>query len=299
MADPVSWLWIPATVIGAAAQTARNAMQRHLTATLGTMGATSVRFIYGFPFGLALLAIASLIAGRAPPMPSGEAILWIAVGGATQIAGTACQLTAMRLKAFALAVAYAKTEPILIAVFAFVALGEILSPVGLAAILVATAGVIAMSGNPLRNGVDLRATLYGIAAGAGFGVSAVCYRGGILELAEPSFFLAATTALAVALFLQAVAMIVWFAWRHPATLTRIFAERRRSAFAGLMGACASAGWFSGFALAPAALVRTLALVEVFFSMLVGRNLMAQRLTGAEAFGLALIVAGVSVLLLFG
>jgi drug/metabolite transporter (DMT)-like permease len=169
----------------------------------------------------------------------------------------------------------------------------------LAAILAATAGVIAMSGNPLRNGVDLRATLYGIAAGAGFGVSAVCYRGGILELGEASFFLAATTALAVALFLQASAMIAWFAWRDPATLARVFGAWRRSAFAGLMGACASAGWFSGFALAPAALVRTLALVEVFFSMLVGRNMMAQRLTGAEAFGLALIVAGVTTLLLFG
>ncbi|MFM7343752.1 MAG: EamA/RhaT family transporter [Tagaea sp.] len=299
MADPISWLWVPATVIGAAAQTARNAMQRHLTAELGTLGATSVRFIYGFPFGLVLLAIASLLAGAAPPLPSGEAVLWIAIGAATQIAGTAFQLSAMRLKAFALAVAYAKTEPILIVAFAFVALGEALSPAGLAAILVATAGVIAMSGNPLRNGVDGRATLYGIAAGAGFGISAVCYRGGILALDALSFFLGATTALAVALFLQAAAMIAWFAVRDRATLAKVFAAWRRSGFAGLMGACASAGWFSGFALAPAALVRTLALVEVFFSMLVGRNLMAQRLTRAEAFGLVLIVAGVAALLLFG
>ena len=43
-------------VIAAAGQTARNAMQRELTATLGTVGATHVRFLFGFPFALVFLA---------------------------------------------------------------------------------------------------------------------------------------------------------------------------------------------------------------------------------------------------
>ena len=43
-------LWAVFTLIAAAAQTARNAMQRELTATLGTVGATHVRFLFGFPF---------------------------------------------------------------------------------------------------------------------------------------------------------------------------------------------------------------------------------------------------------
>ena len=43
------------TLIAAAAQTARNAMQRELTATLGTVGATHVRFLFGFPFALLVL----------------------------------------------------------------------------------------------------------------------------------------------------------------------------------------------------------------------------------------------------
>ena len=48
--DPPSWLWILATVIAAAAQTVRNTTQRGLTKTLGTTGATNVRFLFGFPF---------------------------------------------------------------------------------------------------------------------------------------------------------------------------------------------------------------------------------------------------------
>ena len=49
-------LWAVFTLIAAAAQTARNAMQRELTATLATAGATHVRFLFGFPFALVFLA---------------------------------------------------------------------------------------------------------------------------------------------------------------------------------------------------------------------------------------------------
>jgi len=52
----LSLLWIPATLAAAGAQTARNAMQRRLTETIGTVGATQVRFLYGFPFALLFLA---------------------------------------------------------------------------------------------------------------------------------------------------------------------------------------------------------------------------------------------------
>ena len=47
-----TWLWIPASIFAAAAQAGRNAIQRSLTEQLGTLGATQVRFLYGFPFAL-------------------------------------------------------------------------------------------------------------------------------------------------------------------------------------------------------------------------------------------------------
>ena len=43
-------------MLGAAGQTARNAMQRELTPRLGALGATLVRFLFGFPFALVFLA---------------------------------------------------------------------------------------------------------------------------------------------------------------------------------------------------------------------------------------------------
>ena len=60
-------LWIPFTLLAAAGQTARNAMQRELTAALGTVGATHVRFLFGFPFALVFLAAVLAVTGVALP----------------------------------------------------------------------------------------------------------------------------------------------------------------------------------------------------------------------------------------
>ena len=63
------WLWIVFTLLAAAGQTARNAMQRELTAALGTVGATHVRFLFGFPFALIFLAGVLIATGAGPPKP--------------------------------------------------------------------------------------------------------------------------------------------------------------------------------------------------------------------------------------
>ena len=76
-------LWIFATLLAAGAQTARNAMQSSLTATLGTLGATQVRFLYGLPFAVVFLALAAAIAGTDIPAPT-----WRFFAAADYTAGT-------------------------------------------------------------------------------------------------------------------------------------------------------------------------------------------------------------------
>jgi uncharacterized membrane protein len=63
-----------------------------------------------------------------------------------------------------------------------------------------------------------------------------------------------------------------------------------------MGALASQFWFLAFALATAASVRTLALVEVLFAQAISRFVFKQAMTGREALGIVLIVIGVALLL---
>jgi len=85
--------------------------------------------------------------------------------------------------------------------------------------------------------------------------------------------------------------------RAPSVMTAILKVWRRSMFAGFMGAFASQFWFLAFALATAASVRTLALVEVLFAQLVARFAFGQRTSLREAIGMVLVIAGVVLLIL--
>ena len=86
---PISLLWIPFTLLAAAGQTARNAMQRELTATLGTVGATHVRFLFGFPFALVFLAGVLMATGLPLPRPPAVFWPWVVLGAGAQIVATA------------------------------------------------------------------------------------------------------------------------------------------------------------------------------------------------------------------
>src|SRR5262249_670191 len=123
----VHWLWVAFTLIAAASQTARNAMQRELIVTLGTLGATHVRFLFGFPF--ALLFLIGLVAGGGGALGDRGVGFWpwVLAGSVTQILATALMLAAMGHRSFVVAIAYIKTEPVQVAVFGFLFLGDALT----------------------------------------------------------------------------------------------------------------------------------------------------------------------------
>jgi drug/metabolite transporter (DMT)-like permease len=282
-------------MIAAAAQTVRNATQRDLTQKLGTVGATHIRFLFGFPFAIVFLAVA--LAVLAQPVPTTSLLFWVwAIGAAlAQIAATALMLAAMTERSFVVVYAYIKTEPVQAALFGLVFLGDHLTPVLAAAILIATVGVVVMALKP-GAAFGLRPTLLGIGAGGMFALSAVGFRGAILSLGLSSYLMAATFTLAVSLVVQAALLSIYLGVRSPDVLRSIVAAWRPSLVAGFMGALASQFWFLAFALATAASVRTLALVEVLFAQGVSRFVFKQPVLLREAVGIVLVVAGVALLL---
>jgi len=294
MAD-ASALWPVFTMIAAAAQTVRNATQRDLTQKLGTVGATHIRFLFGFPFAIVFLAVAMAV--LAQPVPTTSLLFWVwAIGAAlAQIAATALMLAAMTERSFVVVYAYIKTEPVQAALFGLVFLGDHLTPVLAAAILIATLGVVVMALKP-GAAFGLRPTLLGIAAGGMFALSAVGFRGAILSLGLSSYLMAATFTLAVSLVVQAALLSIYLGVRSPDVLRSIVAAWRPSLVAGFMGALASQFWFLAFALATAASVRTLALVEVLFAQGVSRFVFKQPVLLREGVGIVLVVAGVALLL---
>jgi drug/metabolite transporter (DMT)-like permease len=288
-------LWAIFTLIAAAAQTARNAMQRELTATLGTVGATHVRFLFGFPFALFVFLPGVMICYV---LPSPPAIFWpwVIAGAMAQIAATATMLSVMGERSFVVAYAYIKTEPVQVALFGLIFLGDHVTPLTAAAIVIATIGVIVISLKPGASQVSTRrSTVIGIVSGALFALSAIGYRGAILSLALPHFVMAATFTLAVGLVMQAALLTAYLVVREPKVLRDIAAAWKPSLFAGFMGAFASEFWFLGFAITSAANVRTLGLVEVLFALGVTHFVFKQPTTNRELGGVVLVVLGVLLL----
>ena len=298
----ISWLWVPATLVAAAAQAGRNAVQRSLTATLGTLGATQVRFLYGFPFALVFLALVLAATGEAPPAPGGRFLAFVCGGALVQILATALMLAAMRERAFVVVTAWTKTEPIQVAVFGFAVLGDPFTPGGAAGVLIATLGVVLMSFKPGVGRASLdsaRPVLLGLVSGACFAMAAVGFRGAILSLDGGSFLVRATWTLAWSLGIQACMLAAWMALFDRALLAACLKAWRSSLGGGLLGALASQGWFIGFALAAAVHVRTLGLVEVLFAQMLSRRVFAHDTTRREWAGIVLIVGGVALLMRFG
>ena len=289
-----SWLWALFTVIAAASQTVRNATQRELTTTLGTAGATHVRFLFGLPFAVLFLVAVLIASGQPLPRPPIGFWPWVLDGALAQIAATALMLAAMNDRSFVVVYAYIKTEPVQTALFGLVFLGDAVTLPMAGAILIATVGVVVMALMPGAM-LGLRATLLGLGAGSMFALSAVDYRGAILSLGLPNYLMAATFTMVVGLIVQVALLSIYLWLRDPGVVRAILQHWRPSMLAGFLGALASQFWFLAFALATAASVRTLALVEVLFAQAISTFVFRQATTPRETLGVVLIVVGVVLL----
>jgi drug/metabolite transporter (DMT)-like permease len=291
-------LWAIFTLIASVGQVLRNAQQRELTQSLGTVGATHVRFLFGVPFAGLFLLLVLAATGQPLPALNGPMLTWTVVASVAQIGATALLLAAMRERSFVVVTAYAKTEPIQVAVFGLVFLGDHVAGGVAAAIAIATAGVLLVSW-PRSSGGEAftwQPAVLGIGSGAMFAIAAIGFRGGILALDTPSFVIGATLTLALGLLIQTVLLSAYLWVFDRKALLAILRLWRPSLLAGFTGAFASQMWFLAFALESAAKVRTLALVEILFAQVVSRNLFKQTLASREALGIGLIVAGVVLLL---
>jgi drug/metabolite transporter (DMT)-like permease len=298
--DAIYWAWVPITLGAALAQTLRNAAQRHLTGDLGALGATLVRFLYGLPFAAVWLAVAWVGFAGAGPWPAINAafLIWTVVAALSQIAATALLLRNMEERNFAIGVAYSKSEIIQVAVFGLVLLGDRVSPIAVVSIVIASVAVILLSlpaGSRSLAAVARawasRSALLGLGSGAAFGMAAVGYRGAALALATPSVVFAAAESLVWAQTFQTVLLGGYLAWRHINVIVEVVRAWRVSLLAGAMGAIGSACWFTAMAMQPVARVRTLGLIELYFSYVVSRRLFRERLGRAELAGLILLAAG--------
>jgi len=301
----LSPLWLPVTLAAALFQCWRTAMQQKLRGQLSVNAAAVVRYLYGVPVGAALLLIYLGVFGGSVPAMSLWFLLLAALGGLGQILGTNLLIMSFGFRGFAVGTAYAKTEAVQGALLAFLLLGERISVLSTFGILVGVAGVLwlSLAGRTQSFGELARATvqpaaLCGLAAGFFFALTSVLIKAANQALPGEDPILRALVTLVVANILQTIMQGGWLLWREPAQARAVFTTWRSSAQVGALSACGSACWFTGFALAPVALVRAVGQVEIVFTLLFSRFYLKERPSRAEVAGALVLVFGV-VLVLVG
>jgi len=297
-------VWIPVTVAAALFQCWRTAMQQKLRHLLSVNGAGFVRYLYGAPTALLLFVGTLLLTGLPVPRPNLVFLLHCAAGGLMQILATNLLILSFGYRNFAVGTAYSKTETAQSAIVALIVLHEVLLPVAWIGIFVGLMGVMTLSlaGRGMRPGELARAivqpaALAGLGAGFLFSLTPVFIKLANHALHGPSLFLRALFVLVVMNTLQTLMQGLFLAWREPVELRKAITTWRSSAGVGTLSALGSACWFTAFALAEIALVRSVGQVEIVFTLLFSRFYLRETLRKGDVAGLALVVGGVVIIVL--
>jgi len=295
-------LWIWATLAATVFQTIRFALQKQLSmGALSTGGATFARFAYSAP--LLALALALWLALSGAQLPEVTARFWVmgAAGGLAQILATVCVVALFRARNFAVGITFKKTEVVQAALVGLIILGEGVSALGLAAILIGLIGVLALSKTPASSegwiaGLRSRASLLGLASGLLFAISGVTYRAATLEVGADAPFLRAAVTLSAVTLMQGAAMTLWLRIFEPGQIRAVWAARRKALWIGLMSLGGSLGWVLAFTLQTAAYVKALGQIELILSIAVSTLIFKEKIGAREALGMGLIIASVLLLI---
>ena len=299
-------LWIPVTLFAAFMQNLRSALQKHIKGKLSTGGAAYVRFCYALPFALITLYLVSEFSGYAIPAINGSFLLYCLLGGVSQILFTFLLVYLFSLRNFAVGTTYSKTEVMQVAFLGFVLLGDTISVTGVMAIGVGMIGVMALavaqteiSWKNLATSLFERSTLIGLLSGGFLGASVVLFRGATLSLGDGEVLPRAALTLAVALVMQTFIMGFYLLVKEPGQMRAVIRHWRPGLTVGIVGFMGSAGWFVAITLQNAAYVRAVGQVELVFTFIASIFFFKERTKAVEFIGIALIVASILILVLYG
>ena len=296
-----AWLpiWLIATLCAAAFNSWRTAVQQSVRSTLSVNGAGLVRYFYGLPVAAGLLAAWCLIRGETLPRFDTAMVGWVLAAGLAQILATNLLLLAFSYHNYVAGTAYSKTEAIQGAILSFVLLGERLSWMSWSGIAVGVVGVLYLAGGGkrLRPGDIVQpAALCGLGAGFGYTMTSIFVKLATREVHTQDMILAALFVLVAVQAGQVVMQGCYVLLREPGEMGRVLKSWRTSSLVGLLASLGSAGWFTGFALAPVALVRTVGQVEVFFTLGFGRFYLREAIRRHEVIALFCVACGVALAL---
>jgi drug/metabolite transporter (DMT)-like permease len=292
-------IWLPASLFGGLFQAWRTALQQRLRAELSVSGAGLVRYLYGLPFAILFAAAWLWWTGDALPPLTPAFFTFSGVGAITQMAGTILLILAFGHRGFVVGTAFSKTEAIQAALVTALFFGERLPLLAWAGIMAGVAGVLtlALAGSGLSSrqvwqALRQPAALCGLGAGSMFACAAIAIKLATARLPDLDVVASALVTLVIVMAMQSALHLAWIVARDRGTLGAVAKSWRSSSQIGLLSALGSACWYTGFASAPAALVRIVGQVEVIFTIGFAHFYLREPVRWHEAAGLLLVAIGV-------
>lgn len=297
-------LWIPITIAAALFQNIRTTMQQKIRGILSVDGANFVRYLYGAPLALGMLAFLVWGTGREVPHLTPGFFAWVTAAGLAQIVATSLMIHAFSLRNYAVGTVYSKTETVFVALFAtFIGL-EPLKALAWIGILVCLGGVAILSVRGKFSDVkgvlaDLthKGALYGILSGAVFALAAGGIREATKLLPSGDFLIKGITTLACMNTIQIVLMAAYLARIDRPQLGKVWSNWRSSVWVGIFSVLGSAGWALAMTLENPALVRSVGQIELVFTFIASHLVLKERPSVGEWIGSIAVVGGVVLILL--
>ena len=297
-------LWIPITIAAALFQNIRTTMQQKIRGILSVDGANFVRYLYGAPLALSMLAFLVLGTGRHVPSISLSFLGLVTIAGVAQIVATSLMIHAFSLRNYAVGTVYSKTETVFVALFATFIAHEPLKFGAWIGILICLGGVMILSVRGSFASVrsvlaDLthKGALYGILSGAIFAIAAGTIREASKLLPDGDFMIRGITVLACMNTIQIVLMAAYLSRRDRPQLGKVWFNWRSSVWVGIFSVLGSAGWALAMTLENAALVRAVGQIELVFTFIASHVVLKERPSVGEWLGSILVVGGVVLILI--
>ena len=292
-------LWIPITFLAASSQTIRTAIQRHMKGQLGDYGASAIRFIYAIPFASAWFMFVLFTGDTVLPKPNMAFLIWLIIGGITQILFTVLLIKLFTYKNFLVGIAFSKTEVLIAAILEAIVFSVVITAQFAVAILFGIIAVILLSVSinisslmEIQRNLISKSTFIGLTCGTTLAVSVISFRTAINNLADGDFLIRASATAAIAVILQAVSLAAYMYFCRSAELLAVVQSWRAGLATGLFGAMATAGWFTAFAIHNAAPVRAVGQVEIILGSLITVFIFHQRISRIEVIGAILLVGSI-------
>ncbi len=244
--------WVIATIIAALTQTFRSAVQRQMKSVLGDDGASYIRFLYALPFAWLMVFGYQYFSDIALPTTTLTFWIWVNLASLTQILFTVLLIRIFSQRSFAAGTAFSKTEVLQAAILETIILGVMVSLLtglgiilGVIAVIMLAFAKTALTRTEIIASCFSRTSAIGLASGTFLGLATVCYKAAAVSLIGDDLFMRAVYTGGIATTIQVLVMGTWMLVFTRPQFIACFVHWRGSIGAGLFGAIATIGWFTG------------------------------------------------------